>query len=320
MRDIIDQKLRETVGDRPKIESVRPERQQRPLPIVQTDPASIVPPKATKTEAPENTVPNNAPLPTPVSTVDGISLDLPSKFAYYDFKDLYIKPFTVKHLSKLARSQQEASLQMLVEVVSTVLSTPNGDTDIGFKLSTADFTAVLYWLRMNSFAKPQMRYRWICQHDEHIDQVKLGALSPKSLENILVYKESDIKVIHLDHKPDEEKYTLYFDNRPPVRLVPENMLNTIQFLDDPEQRWDSADFQFSAKLAAHLDLPLTLNEKILFVENELAMDHVPLIKEFSALIDGYGIKETVTSKCKECGVSQQVPLTVDTSCFLSPEF
>jgi hypothetical protein len=324
-RDAIDQRLRSALNtqDRPKVQSVRPERQVPP--IVRTNPeAYSQPQQATQPSQPSqpaNTVPNVSPLPTPMVSEDYVSLDLPSRFAYYPFKDLYVRPFSVKHLSKLARAQQESSLQMLAEVVSSVLTTPAGHTNAAFYLSTADFNAVLYWLRLNSFSKKQMRYNWICQHDEHRVKVEKKLLSPESLRNTLIYKETDIEVVYLDNKPNEEAFTLRFTNgREPIKLVPENIMTTIEFMDDPQKRWDDPEFQFSAKLASHLDLPVSLSERIAFVENYLETDHVPTIQEFAKLMNEYGIKETVESKCMECGVSQQVPLTVDTSCFLSPEF
>ena len=45
----------------------------------------------------------------PVADPEGASLGLPSKFAYYAFKDLYVKPFKARHLAKLSRAHAEGS-------------------------------------------------------------------------------------------------------------------------------------------------------------------------------------------------------------------
>src|SRR6185437_8830372 len=49
------------------------------------------------------------------SEVEAVSFALPSSFFYYDFKDVYIKPFRGRNFSKLNRAREEESMLHVVE-------------------------------------------------------------------------------------------------------------------------------------------------------------------------------------------------------------
>jgi len=65
-----------------------------------------------------NMVPVQQPgFTAPTSEPESIVLDLPSNFAFYDFKDIYVKPFKGYHLGKLSRAKEEQSTLHMAEVV-----------------------------------------------------------------------------------------------------------------------------------------------------------------------------------------------------------
>lgn len=326
--DQIDARLRTAFADRnaepQQQQSVRPERQKRP---VQTDPESVTPAKAphtdmTKlhsTQIPRNTIINSQPPTTPMTEPEAVSIDLPSKFAFYSFKDLYVRPFRVSHLAKIAKASANSSLQMVAEVVSSVLSTPDGDTNIAFQLTMADFTAVLYWLRFNSFTKKTMQVEFTCGDDQHIAKVNAGEMSPSSLKVVASAASSMLDTHVLEFAPDPEYFRIAMPNGESIGMRPETIRDVIEFLDHPQ--WQDEEFQYLAKLGALLNIPgMNLSQRSEFAGSQLSTDDTVIVQEFAVLADAYGIDEYVQLRCPECGASQRIKISVDASRFLSPKF
>jgi hypothetical protein len=283
-----------------------------------------------------NMVPNTGTPPTAVGTADYVSLDLPSRFAYYSFKDLYIKPFRIPHLAKMAKIDETSSMQLLAETVSSVLMTPDGHQNIAFHLSMPDLNAVMFWLRLNSFAKKSMKVKSQCQNPKHIVLVEEGVaemvdgvpvikkMAPETLTVETVYTESQMAVNYLDKVPDPEHYHIMIEGER-LNLRPERVQDAIEFLDAPE--WKDEEFQYKTRVAAVLDLEnfiptrkWTLHDKVKFVDDVLSNDDALLALEFNDLTSEYGLVETVPTKCMGCGASGQVRLTIDARTFLTPDF
>lgn len=301
-RDVIEKQLRQSFQERQPLRSVRPDRQPQVVTPVEVTP----------------TVPVKQANTTPIAEPEGISIDLPSRFFYYSFKDLYVRPFKLSHLAKVAKAHETSSMQTLAEVVSAVLSTPNGDTNIAFQLTMADFNAVLHWLRLNSFNKKQMRMTHQCANPNHIAQVEAGVKTPESLKVTTIYHSSDLKLNHLDNAPDPAVYQLNLPGYDtPVALRPETVTDVVQFLDSPN--WDDPEFQYKARVASVIGLPMPLEDRILMLE-DLDPDQALLALEFADLVDEYGVEEFVSTKCMGCGASAAVKIAVDALTFLSPEF
>jgi hypothetical protein len=290
MADAVDARLTSAFGDHAQpqpLQSVRPERR-----VIQTD---------NTTPKTANTVPNVQPAATPTEEAESVSIDLPSRFAFYNFKDLYIRPFRVLHLAKVAKANATGSLQMIAEVVSSVLSTPSGEKNLAFKLTMADFTAVLYWLRFNSFTKKTMQVEFECNNPTHRTKVASGELPASSLD-----------------VPDPAHFRIH-NGHEYIGLKPETIQDVIEFMDSPQ--WQDEEFQYLAKLGALLDIPhMSLAQRIDYVSNNLTPDDTVLVQEFAALADAYGVTEHVQLRCPECAASQSVQISVDASRFLSPKF
>ena len=255
---------------------------------------------------------------TPLSDPEAISIELPSNFAYYKFKDLYVKPFRVIHLAKVAKAMETASLQVLAEVVSSVLMTPNGDKNIAFSLSMSDFTCVLYWLRLNSFAKKQMRFTNICSNEKHHEDVDNGLKTKDSLKITTILDKTKLKLNSIVDIPDINNWC-WMNGDERVLFRPETVLDTMQFLDSTE--WEDPEFQYFAKIAAVLDLPFGLDEKIKFIkDNNIDTDSCARALEFANMMSQYQVVETYTSVCSGCGASMEVNTSVDARSFLSPAF
>lgn len=292
-------KLLSTPSDQP-VRSVRPGIN----PIVKPMPVS----QEIKVETPNI---------TPKTDPEGISIDLPSRFFYYEFKDLYVKPLRVSHMAKIAKAHEQSSLQIMAEAISSLLSTSSSDAkDLAFKLTMADFNFVLYWLRLNSFSKPQIRVESKCMNEDHIKKVESGEMDEKSLLITTIYKESMMQTNYLESAPDPEKYHIEKDGTR-IDLRPETIMDVLQFLDNP--KWDDAEFQYQARIASVLNLDTDLETKIKII-NDIDPDQALLALEFADLVDTYGIVETVKTNCIGCGASGLVKITVDAPSFLTPQF
>lgn len=360
--DKIDANLKAGINpERPRLESVRPERRKQIIPELQEQGQASSPVSQQQASSPQVEakaqvakvvassrasiaagvqpflLDNPHPPVTPVSTAEYTSLDLPSKFAYYPFKDLYVKPFRVPHLAKLAKANDVDSMQLVCEVVSSVLMTPEGHKNIGFGLSVNDFNAILYWLRANSFEKKTMRVTSQCGNPEHHKKVIAKELSEKTLLTESSHDVSKLVTSYLDRLPDPDVYnlTLTLDGGETRRvdLRPETMMDAIEMLDDP--RLIDEEFQYMARIASQLDLdtafPITkaeegapkrwtLQNKIKVVEEYLTNDQAMLVLQFSDLVDEFGVNEMVDVKCKECGHEEQIKLTIDARTFSAPRF
>lgn len=294
-------------------------------------------------------VPNEMPgFTNAVADPEGTSLALPSRFAFYGFKDLYVMPFRAKHMAKLQRAHREQSLLPMVEAVSSVLSTTTeGYNAVGFDLSLADFYFVLYWLRMNSFTKSNYTHRTQCENPAHLKRVEdgyrleeyqqqvaagemtqeeyttiAGAVLPESSLDIAeIIRNSDVKVTELETVPDPEVY--HFSDTSKMFFRPPTMRDVIEFQDAPEmaKKETRTEFAYLAQMASHIqhrEFMLDLATRVKIVE-EASADQVILLQDFEKAVSNYGVDEHVVVTCKGCGASRKSKLILDAFSFLSPD-
>jgi hypothetical protein len=328
LRSLADGQEKDSNGN-PVVKSVRPPRENSKGPKISMTSSTVegAAPAPKIPEARPSVTPPKPPI-SPMTSADGISIDLPSNFHYYSFKDLYVKPLRVPQLSKLDKAHTTGNLQTQVEAISSVLSTSSGETDLAFKLTTADYNAVLYWLRLTSYSKPSMRVSSLCKNPEHHRAVKEGVKSKDSLLIETVYTKSDLKYDMLDSIPDPDHYKVVIrvgELDETIELSPETMADTIAFLDHPD--WADEDFQYRSKIAATLgrveqltESKWTWDQRIQLVDTLLTLDQAVLCTEFSDRMDSYGVRETIDIHCKECGFKGTDQVTCDPQTFLTPRF
>ena len=270
-----------------------------------------------------NGVPNPKPgFTEPVSEPEGVSMDLASRFAFYPFKDLYVKPFRVRQLGKLNKAREDSSLLHVVEAVSSVLKTSHGTPDLGFQLCVADFYHVLYWLRLHSFTKSSILHKTTCTNPAHLAQVADGSMPEDTLKISRIVTETEIKVTELEALPPPEAFVL---ETPGWFLRPATMRDTLEFTEHP--LWLDSEFQYYARLASNLGyrdpasgevLSPTLTEKVEAIQEWSPRD-ASLVSEFESLLDGFGVDESVQVQCKWCGASRKSKIILDAHSFLSAE-
>ena len=263
------------------------------------------------------------PPVTPTTHPESVSIDLPSRFHYYTFKDLYVRPIRLTQMAKLSKAHETGNLQTQVEAISSLLSTPSGETNLAMKLTMADYTAVLYWLRMSSFSKPQMRVRSVCSNEQHRKDVAEGKLEETSLNIETVVFKTDMRTAYLDEAPDPETYSIEVDG---IRIPfgPETLGDTIQFLAHPD--WTDEEVQYKSRIAAVVRLeeatgkPWTWAQRIQFVDEFMTPDMAIKALRFAEMMDDYGVVETVKTTCKGCGSVGVTTISIDPLTFLSPQF
>jgi len=264
------------------------------------------------------------PSVTPMTEASGISIDLPSKFHYYDFKDLYVRPMRIPQLAKINAAHETGDLQKQVEAISSLLSTSSGDsTNLALRLCMADYQAVLYMLRMTSFAKPQMRVTSYCTDEKHRQAVLEKKMDESSLEIQTVVMKSDMRTLYLDNAPDPDYYSIIVEDTK-ILFGPETLSDTIQFLS--HANWTNEEFQYKSRIAAVLKLDeatgrkWSWDQRIQFVEEYMSPTDALKAIEFGSLMDDFGVVETIETTCKGCGSKGVATLTCDPLTFLSPQY
>jgi hypothetical protein len=290
----------------------------------------------------QNQRPNPMPgFQQPVADSSAFSLGLPSRFAFYGFKDIYCRPFLAKHIAKLQKAHREQSLQPVVEAVSSVLYTSDpayANVPLAFELTLPDFYFVLFWLRQNSFTKSNFVHTTRCKNPEHTKKVDLGlrleeyqakvragemsaehyaeieasVMPESSLEISQVITNASVDVKELETIPDPEVY--HFSDASTMLFRPPTMRDVIEFSEHPkmadaDQR---TEFSFLAQLATHIqhqELYLNLDQRIEIVENATA-DQVQLIKDYDKAVRNYGVDQTVKIQCKGCGAVSESKLSL----------
>lgn len=265
------------------------------------------------------------PMPgfvVPLADSNGTSVALPSRFAYYGFKDLYVVPFKNAHLAKLQRAHTEQSLQPIVEVVSSVVytSTP-GYKNVAFELTMPDFFFVLYWLRMNSFTKTSFIHKTKCTNEEHVEKVNNGLMKKDTLEIKRIIDKTTLVTHELEEMPDPSVFS--FGQESDIVFSPPRMRDVLEFLDHPLMSDANTRIEFSylAQQASHIQSMtqyLNLDQRIGIVEN-FDLDQVALVKQFEKLVKAYGVEESINVTCKGCGASRESTISLDASSFLSFE-
>lgn len=238
------------------------------------------------------------------SEIEAVSMDMPSNFFYYDFKEVYIRTFKGANFSKLNRAREEESLLHVVEAVSSVISTPSILQGLAFYLTLPDFYAVLYWLRLHSFLKHAFIHQTMCRSKIHHGWVEAGGrkledgstveVLPDSLKHAETISKAMIVTKKLQEPLDLSKYVLDYEG---LELVPATMQEILEITMN-----DNID-RFNARIAASFQpvgQRLSLAERMTLVD-KLSADDIATIQQFERDVSDYGVDEKIKWRCKTCG-------------------
>jgi hypothetical protein len=297
------------------------------------------PPGAATPPAPAPAVAQE-PAPAPVqsdktyaeSNPEFFSIELPSAFQFYDFKHISSRTMTAAHQAKFSRAHKEQKLRYTVEGISATLEPDRS----AFDLSVSDFYFLMYWQRVNSYSKNPMLITAYCDNTEHNEKVYIGYDDDEEVED--------------PENPGEKKIAKVHKNLDEATLKTEVLMNHTTLETKYLDPIDFAQHPIRAKYDLHIEtmrdvveateylLDNEVNEEDLFhlkyavfmrrvkgrgsiKERMLAVSKIPAdeMEEFDRYIEavtGYGVSEFAVIKCKGCGASSKVKITLDALTFL----
>lgn len=249
----------------------------------------------------------------------GISVALPSKFAFYDFPDLYVGNLTGANVSKFFAAYSQQSMPILVEAISSILTTTAPQykgQSIAHKLTIPDFYWVLYYLRSTQVSKVSFTHKTTCRNPEHHAKVQAKQSSPESLRIVETIANSQLVTKEFEKVPDLDAYNALMPEG--VYLSPSTMMDTIHAVEDPDFG-RSDEYMFNSRLASMLRLKhkpgATIKERVAIV-NGMSFEQLEAISNFEAAASSYGVDEYVLVTCRECGHQQKSKISVDARDFL----
>ena len=259
--------------------------------------------------------------PPPQSAVDPAyaPIDLPSGFIFYPFKQLSVAQIRGKHQAKFALAFKRQSLKITVEAISSLL----GDGVQAQNLTICDFYAVMYWLRLNCMGKLTFPITANCSDPQHVLDVVEKKKNPKTLKNYELISKTDLKQTDLD--PEKVKAFMEQDVVKELEalgftLTGPTIADTIDLEDNWSEKPEYADIEFLTDFAGSIKstdptVKLTLSQRIEIV-GELEARFIGMLREWQDIVQGYGIEESVSLRCKECGAKIETQVSISAHDFL----
>lgn len=258
--------------------------------------------------------PRSAGEKSPVMT----SVELPSQFFFYPFKEIAVGNVRIAHQAKFARAAAEESTQITCEAVSSLLS----DDISALDLTIPDFFWILYWLRLNNYSKNKMTYKAVCSNRDHLTKVENGELPAESLVTTDIVNKTDLKETQLDI----EKLQAFLDTADVSELTEGGYVLSAPTMRDTielEDKWLGKDGfsenEYLADLASCIRPEngerVSLEDRMAFIGN-LSPDSNDMLAGFRDLVQSYGVEEKISTKCKGCGAVVETEVSITAYDFL----
>jgi len=255
--------------------------------------------------------PNPGYIDVPANaSAEAVPVNLPSRFAFYGFKDLYVYPLKGKHLAKFARAAAEHSIRLTVEAVSSVCVTTSPEfqgKSLAHMLTVQDFYYLMYFLRKANFPKTELRHTAYCSNKDHLMKVAKGEMPEESLKILETVQHTQLIVTDLETVPEYNK-----DVMGSVALRAATMMDTIEWAEDP--RFDNEEIRWLGHCASYI-VGSTFAERISIAEN-LSAEQIQHIMDYERAFETYGVEERLTVKCRGCGASMKTTVNIDAHSFL----
>lgn len=292
------------------------------------------PPDAPQTVAPK------PPAPAPIQNEktyaetdpEFFSIDLPSGFQFYDFKHISARTLMAAHQAKFSRAQKEEKLRYTVEGISGTLEPSRS----AFDLSVADFYFLMYWQRVNSYSKNPMLVTSYCDNTQHNEKVYIGyeaeepapdstEEAPKTVKVHKKMEEDTLKTevllnnttletkyldpVDFDAWPIKTKYDLHIETM-------RDVVEVTEFLGDTEDITEEDLYLIKyAVFVRRREDRQTLKDRMAVVAT-IPPDDMVEFDQYIEAVTAYGVSEFAVVKCKGCGASSKVKITLDALTFL----
>ena len=207
----------------------------------------------------------------------------------YDFKEVYIKTFTLEDIYQVSTIGLQQDLNRLIDFIQNHIS-----IDIN-KITESDFKYILFWERMNSYSYNPILLKWNCDSCGENDSTEIN-------EDNCGYKS-----ISEEYTKDGINIELYSGDKInwkiPTIGSSRGAKNFIEQFKKPESSYIIAEI---ANSVTFLDSPnLTISEKFDRIK-QLKPDDFSIFSFLNEEYSSYGIKEQAEVKCRHCGGCQQV--------------
>lgn len=255
----------------------------------------------------------HSPMPVQrLAEAEGVAVELPSRFLFYPFKDLFIHPLRLFHLPKIAQARADNSELTLLEVVSSVLSTSDPryrNKALAYELTVPDFYYVLYWLRNANFTNVSFVHTTHCQHEPHIEEVRQGKEDRDTLRISEFVNKSKLQVTQLDKN---RKVPYVGPGHSQVKVRPRTMGSQVDAAEFPE-RMRRPDFEFRQDIAQRLEMDFL--PALDFVD-QLEPQEIETVLDYEDQVGTYGLRESIVVQCKHCGTKRETQTAVRACSFL----
>ena len=244
------------------------------------------------------------------SAPDGaISVELPSGFRFYDFKEIYVSPFKGKHLGKITAAAKAKSARILAEAVSSTLFIPGRtkESGIAFELTLPDYFWLLYFHRKTWYTNTSYNVTTRCHDTLHIQKVMSGELKPETLVLRSRVDTATLRETKLENVPPLPQCLADLEFSPPT------VSDLIMTLED--ENFGKPEHEFAFEMAPWLGRSKTWADRLAMVD-DLTIEQIEAVRALEKPLSDYGVEEVATIKCKECGASNETILSIDASAFL----
>lgn len=252
--------------------------------------------------------------PQPVirlAEAEGIAVELPSRFLFYPFKDLFIHPLRLFHLPKIAQARADQSMLTLLEVVSSVLSTSDPrfrGKALAYELTEFDFYYVLYWLRKANFTNVSFVHTTYCRHEPHLREVEIGKEDQSTLKISEYVNKSKLTLKQLDKNMEVP----YVGPQQGIKVRPRTM-GAIADAEEYPEKARGPDFGFRQSVAQRLELDFL---RALDFVDLLEPHEVETVLDYEETLGDYGIKEHIKVRCKHCNTERETFTSMNAPSFL----
>lgn len=232
--------------------------------------------------------------------------DLPTKYRYYNFTELWIRPFTPNEARLIHMAKLSGNLTYLISAVSSCISVPIN------QLILEDFDFCIYWLRINSYPNRPFNVTWSCVAEiEGKDKKSKKIICEK--ENFSTISKANLTVVSLDNDFKLDSNLSF----PRMNIFEElwTIHNRLELMEkenvEGEEKDELLGDVYLMAIAQWLKEGDTLADKLNILKSQPSMDFQLKIEDAVNLVPTFGVSEDIELICVNCGGSTRRRLSLD---------
>jgi hypothetical protein len=252
--------------------------------------------------------------------------DLPSRYLFYDFSELWIRPFTPNEARLLHMAKVSGNLTYIVSAVAACISKKISSIII------EDFEFCLYWLRLNSYPTKPFTVTWTCNQKitevlsdedemDFTEETEPPADPKEPVEEKFCPAKNSTMVTssNLVTIPLESDFVLPKGLALPTMAVFEEIWELRDRLENLEE--DEEDFEqqredlmgdiYLMNIAQWIAQGRNLQEKLEILKNSPNLEFQSELEISIAKVPNFGVSEDLDVQCVVCGGTSRRRLSLD---------